>query len=443
MATSAPAARSTRYARDPQALVSELLHLPDGRPFGSAMAPFQRSDFEAYFTPGAPPNAWVARPRGGSKSTDAAAVAITDLLLAPDRARLYGLAVDVDQAALLMDSVADWTHYSPALEEAFQFQTRKVINGATGTELVILPSDAPSARGLRPFRIYLDEIVQHPNRGMFDSLVTASHKIPGCRLLITSTAGSPAHWSYPVWEWANESPQWLVRESHELAPWTDLAKVEDHRGHLPPSIARREYENRWVAGEENLFTVENVDDCIDSGREPETASDGNSRYRIGVDLGLVHDRTAVAVVKVGRKNRPHELVYLWWRRGSKDAPVQIDEVEDQLEGLHRRFHAKVLVDEWEMQGSLQRLRGLEGLRQTSEQVSKQSASLLGLIRDRRLRLLPDPVLREELLSLVVRDTSYGWRFDHPSGGFNDLATAVAIAAWAAEQAPRGQQVWVA
>ena len=91
---------SVNLAERPMTIVEELLHLPDGRRFGEAMAPFQRRDFGALFDPDSPPDRWVSRVRGGSKTDDTGTVAIVDLLLAPDGSTSFAVAVDQDQARL-------------------------------------------------------------------------------------------------------------------------------------------------------------------------------------------------------------------------------------------------------------------------------------------------------------------------------------------------------
>ncbi len=438
-----PAPAGLGYASDPPTLIADLLHLPDGQHFGEAMAPFQREDFAAHFGAAAPPNTWISRPRGGSKTTDTAAIAITDLLLAPDRSRLYAVAADQEQAGLIREAIMSWVASSPALEDVFDIQANLIANPTTGTVLRIMASDAPSALGLLPYRLYLDELTAWPSRAMWDAVISAAHKVPGARVLVISTAGSPAHWSYSLWQHVVESPTWQVRESQELAPWVSGEQVEDQRAHLPSGIIARWLENRWASADEALLSLEDIVACTDHDREPSVAGDGAGPYRIGVDFGWKHDLTGVAVVRGGRRSRVHRLEYLWTRQGSREAPVQVAEVEDKIQSLQRRFRpARVIVDPTQLVGTAQRLPRVEEFPFTAQSVGKLSTVLLSLIRERRLRLLPDEELRTELLSLVVRESTYGWRMEAAPGAHDDRAMALALAAFAAEEAPKSPQIGI-
>ena len=424
-----------RFAHDPLALIAELLHLPDGRRFGEAMADFQRRDFEAVFASDARPNTWLSRPRGASKTTDTGAVAIADLILAPDRSRSYACAADADQARLLRDAIERWLLASPALQGSLELQRDLVVNTATGASLRVLAADAPSALGLLPWRVYCDELAAWPSDGLWHSMASALHKVPGARLFVLTTAGSPASWAFRLWEHAHASDMWRVLETPELPPWIDQAQVEDARAYLPAGVFARFYENRWVQGEEALFTTAEVDACIDADREPAQAGDGNHAHTIGVDYAPVHDRTAVAVVKVGQRSGVHELVYLWTAQGSPERRVLVSSVEEMAQALLRRFKpARMLLDPYQMMGTTERLgRDAEEFPFTIPNVVRLSNVLLQVVREKRLRLLPDPDLRAELLSLVVKETSYGWRMQHPPNAHDDRVMALALALQAAEE----------
>lgn len=273
----------------------------------------------------------------------------------------------------------------------------------------------------------------HPTRAMFDAMATAMAKVPGARMFVASTAGSPNHWSFDLWKHANASELWYVQETRETAPWADEAQLADMRLHLPASVLARQIENRWVQGDESMFTTEELEACIDYDRAPADHGDGNSDYVMGVDLGLKHDRTAIVVVRKGGK-KPHRVEYVWLRTGTPSSPVQVAEVEAKIAEIRHRFNgARVLVDPYQMVGTAQRM-GLTEFAFTSQSVAMMSSKLLGLIREGRLRLLPDPALRDELLSLVVKDTSYGWRMLASPGAHDDLVMALAVAALEADKA---------
>jgi len=161
-------------------------------------------------------------------------------------------------------------------------------------------------------------------------------------------------------------------------------------------------------------------------------------YYVGLDLGLVRDRTARAVVHVESGGLVVVDDLKVWQ-GSRPQPVQIADIEEDLIKVSERFHRPVIVcDPWQLTGSQQRLRGrlnIHEFRFTSDSVRRLSENLLMLIRDARLRLYPDTELERELLALQMIQTTYGYRMDHRAGGFSDRAVALALAALNATEAP--------
>lgn len=120
---------------------------------------------------------------------------------------------------------------------------------------------------------------------MWTSLVSALHKVPGARMYVLTTAGSPSSWAYKVWEHALASDLWAVLHTDELAPWVDQAQIADAKDTLPVGMFERYFANRWVQGDEALFTTDEVEACFDQDREASTHGDGNHEYVIGVDYG--------------------------------------------------------------------------------------------------------------------------------------------------------------
>jgi len=422
-----------RVAERPLTIVEELLRFPDGRPFGTVMADFQRRDFAALFAPDSPPNRWVSRVRGASKTADTAAVAIADLLLAPDGSTSFAIAVDQDQARLLRDAVERWYRDSPDLHGSLDFQRDLVVNAATGASLRVLASDAPSALGLLPWRVYADEVAVWPNERMWSSVVSAMHKVPGARLTIMSTAGNPTSWAYGLWRHASESEMWVVLETNELPPWIDSDQVEDARRHLLPSVFARYFENRWTVADDGLLTEEDVDGCTGS-IDPSRREQGD-RFCIGLDFASVKDRSAIAVVRVGRDDEPHELVAMWTAGGSRNRRVQPSVVDEKLRELHERFSPSTgLADPFQMLGVLEHRPFMRKFDFTGPSKVRLTTLLLEAFREGKVRIPDDAELRRELLGLVVKETSRGFRFENPPGGHDDRVVALCLALVAAEKA---------
>jgi hypothetical protein len=419
----------------------EELRLPDGRRFGDVMAPFQCETFQHYFDPLSPPNLWVSRPRGGSKTTDVAALAVHELVFAPTGSLMVAVAADQNQARLLLDAMRRWRDANPHLK-GFQMGRNEVRNPATGSVLRTLASDTRGNLGLTPWRVFADELAAWGSREHWDVMQTALPKVPGSRAIVTSTAGSPSHWSFGVWQHAHDSDKWSVQHTHDLAPWLDPEQLADLMGasanHLSASARKRWLDNIWSTADDAIFIpgeIQRVTDDTLSGMAERGVK--GTRYVVGVDLGITHDRTAIATIEWNRGEQPNRLVRLWVHVPSREHPTSIAAVEAELRRTHEMFGpVAMLADPYEARGSIERLPFLRQAKQTGESVAAQSRALLAAIRDGGILLPPNELLRAELLGLIEKESGQHIRFDHPPGGHNDATTALAIALRYIEQHER-------
>src|SRR5262245_57234795 len=102
------------------AIVSTLV-LENERRWGKEAQPWQWEDAAAVLDPQGPPFHYLTRPRGASKTTDLAAVAIAWMLTqAPVGGRGYGAAADRDQGRLLLDSIQGFVMRTTMLRGAIE-----------------------------------------------------------------------------------------------------------------------------------------------------------------------------------------------------------------------------------------------------------------------------------------------------------------------------------
>lgn len=413
------------------------LVIEDGRRWGDAAVAVQWEDARAALDPDGCPYDFLTRARGFSKTSDLAAINVVSMLAeAPAGSRLYGLAADRDQGRLLIDSVAGYVARTPELGGAITVDAYKAATPA-GTVLEVLAADAAGAYGLRPFRLTVDEIAQWPStpgpRLLWEATTSAMAKTPGSRLTVLTSAGDPAHWSHKILEHAYSDPLWRVHEVAGPPPWADSERLAEQRRRLPESSYLRLFENRWTAAEDRLTSLEDLRACVQLDGPLEPVSD--SRYLIGVDLGLKHDRTVAAVCHGERAGDGVRVVLdrmqVW--SGTKARPVDLTAVEEWLLEVGLRFNrAQVVVDPYQAIGMAQRLRR-GGLRVQEYAFSQQSVGRLAValhtaIRDHRLVLPDDPELVDELANVRLRETSPGvLRMDHDADRHDDRAIALALA----------------
>lgn len=449
-----------------EAAVETMSHLvlPDGRLWGEAAELWQWDDAVAVLTDQRRLH-YLTRPRGSSKTSDMAGVAIAAVKdqLPPGSAG-YAFAADKDQAALLLQAAQRWLISTPGLDEHIELQALKLINRQTRAWIQIMPADAAGAFGLVPQIIFVDELAQwgstqNPLR-VWEAIVSAIQKVPGCRLVVFTSAGAPGHWSYGVLETARSRSAWRVSEVQGPVPWTDPEDLEEQRALLTESQYARLHLNIWMAPEDVLVTPEVLRRCVvlDGPLPPR---DG-VKYVITFDLGITKDRSVAAVMHAepihedpdGIVLREGETVEqaaervergrirgmkvvldqlkVW--RGSKDRPVTLDMVEEWLYEQSMAYNrAAVVGDPWQAEGMLQRLRKRRVPARkfvfTQTSIGRLATTLYTLLRDGLYELPDEPDLLAELTNVRLRETSAGtMRLDHEAGQHDDQAVTIALGA---------------
>jgi hypothetical protein len=429
-----------RWRADRMALRCELV-LEDGRPLGNVMDSWQADDFRALDNP-AYRHAYLERPRGHSKTGDLGTEAVCELLLGRPGSSLFCAAADEDQARLLHDDVVGKFHRTPALAGLVQITRREIRVKSTGSVLHVLAADAPSAYGLRPDWIAVDELAEWRRRDLWDSLWTATGKRPACRLLVISTAGwDKTGIAWEVRQIAEEEEDWYLSARGQCASWIAPAWLAQQQRTLPAHVYARLHESKWVEGVGAFLTATEVDQIFTADGPPA----GAGPCAIGVDLGLSKDRSVLALAHRDTVTGVVTVEALETWAPSAGAKVDLREVEDAVAEVAQRHRAPVVLDPWQGVLMAQRLRArgvkVEEHRFAGDGRRRLFGALLDLIRTGRLRSRPHPELRRELLGLEVQETASGWRVDHRVGRHDDHVVAVALAAETLPSSSQRLQIW--
>jgi hypothetical protein len=428
-------------AASPLDLMAALV-LEDGRMWGEVAASndFQWEDAEAIFTDDGPPWHFLTRPRSGSKTTDLSGVALCWLATtAAPGARGYVFSGSRDQAALLLDAASGLVDRTPELSAVIEVQATKLVALRTGATVEIRSADGGTAFGLRPSFCIVDELAQFPDarsaRRLWTAIVSSLGKVPGCRFVCLTTAGEPSHWSYKVLQDALAAPErWHVHQVAGILPWVQEADLRAQG--LRDSEFARLHLNQWAQSEDRLVSAADLEAAavLDGEQEPRPGIE----YLISCDLGLVNDRTVVAVGHA--EETSHELgaprrvvidsIRRW--RGTRLRPVQISEVEAHLTHTAKRYnHAKIICDPWQIVGLVQRLQA-QGVQCEEFPFSTTSAGRLGqalhmALRNNLLWLPRDEELIGELGRVRLVESAIGQaRLDHDSGSHDDQAVVIAM-----------------
>lgn len=422
---------------NPHTLLAGLV-LEDGRTWGEAATAWQLADATAIIEAVVLYH-YLTRPRAGSKTTDLAAIVIVVLLaLAPERARLYGVAVDESQGALLIDAIGGFVARTPGLAGALRVETKRVVVPASGATFEVLPADGASAFGLRPYMVVADEVAAWPDtpsaRLLREAVLSSLAKRADARFVVLTSAGDPSSWAYRLLVQARTSVRWRANEIPGPVPWVSAEALEEQRALLTPSQYARLHQNVWTAPEDRLSSADDVRACVthDDVLEPVVGH----RYVAGVDLGLKKDSAVVAVCHAEREG---DVVRVMVDRVDafvprKDRPVDLAVVEETVALVARRYnHARVMFDPHQAALMMQNLKR-RGVRVeeyvfTQTSISRVAINMFRLLRDRRLGLPNDEALLDELAHVRLRETSPGvFRIDHDSDRHDDRAIAVGLAA---------------
>jgi phage terminase large subunit-like protein len=441
----APSAEEVGHG-DAFRLLSSLV-LEDGTPWGAKAEGWQKADAAAILADDGPRLHYLTRPRGGSKTSDLAGVCIAALLTQlPRRGRAFAFAADQDQAALLLDAIAGFVARTEGLGGALKIENYRV-TAPNGARLTVMSADSASAWGLKGDLFVVDEFTQWPTtpgpRRLWHAILSAIPKVAGCRLVLLSTSGDPAHPSHKLLGQAKASDQWRVAETPGPCPWIDAAALDEQRRLLPESQFRQLHLNQWVESEDRLVDAEALADAVRLDG-PQDERPGVS-YMLGLDLGIKADRTVLAVCHAekvegdGARRVVLDRLLVW--SGSRLRPVKLDDVERAVLEASRRYNgAKCRMDPWQAVGLGQRLRR-EGVTVDEYAFGPQSVGRLAstlhlLLKDRRLWLYDDEELLDELANVRLRESSPGvLRMDHDPDRHDDRAIALALAALALVERP--------
>lgn len=416
--------------------VMAALRLESGVAWGDAAHPWQLDAAKVMLDPTSPPYRWDSRPRGASKTSDAAGIVLASVTtILPPGSRVYCFAADRDQARLLVDALNGFVMRTPELASVVD-QTTYRVTTRTGSSVEVMSADAASSWGILPSMVVLDELTQWPTtnnaRNLWESIFSSLGKVPKAKMLCISTSGDPAHWSRRVYEAARKSALWTVQDVPGPVPWVSSEYLAEQQAVLPESSYRRLHLNQWCASEDRLTTPEDVRACV--GHSGVLPPETGRRYVAGLDVGLVSDRSVLTIAHVDlRPSGPVVVVDRQWTwAGSKANPVLLTDVEAIVaEALRNYGGARLYADPYQAVHLCQRLRArgvhVEEFSFSSASVGRLALTLYRVLRDRAIDLPDDEELLTELSRVRLVESAPGaYRIDHDRSEHDDRVISLAL-----------------
>ena len=444
-----------------------------------------------------------ATARKNGKSSLAAGIGLYGLTTEGEGAQVIGAAADRDQAKIIFGTARKMVELDPDLSEEITCYAHVLEHRATGSVYRVISSEAYTKEGLNPTLVIADELHAWPDRELFDVLRLAMGARYDPLMLIVTTAGVMSTRKddesilYHLYQHALaiirgevEDPTFCLcwwsadedcdhtdeRAWHEGNPGLgDILDIEDLRS-VVGITAEAEFRTKRL----NVFTpvadfwrpAGTWEACRVGNPDPEDLLHGLDRklpIAVGIDVGLVHDMTAVVIAQQqakrvvvrarfwGNPHPPETQAHLDWR-------MPLDEIWEYLRRLRREFPVSAArVDDVTIPGpayvydryglastelALEAERGyaLIPIAQQGGWMVEASRRFYEAVLDGRVSHDGDPTLAAHLRNVVPRQVAEsGWRLEKPSRQRKiDGAVAVTMAvSQALEEPPRTFRAFLA
>lgn len=414
------------------------LRLESGASWGEAAQDWQCEDAASVLAGDGPRRTFLLRGRGMSKTTDAAALALVLLLTqAPPRSRSYCYAVDIDQARIMIDTLGGFVARTPGLAGGVELGASSVVVRASGASLSIESSDGASAFGTRPWLTAVDELGAWPltsNHGrLWSAIVSAVPKVPGSRLLVIGSAGSPNGIAKRAWDTAEASPSWRTSRRPGPSPWWSAEDVESTRASLTDAEWTRLIVCDWVESDDALSSAQDVAACIRPGSAVLPPRPG-VRYVAALDVGTRRDLTALAIghAEPGASGRVVVIDRIMYWRPGRFARVDLAEVEASALRLCREYRVHtVRFDRAQCEQLAQNL-ARAGLHVdefvfSTAGVNRLARTVWTALRDGSVSLPDDEEVRAEFVATRLVETGPGTvKLANPPGQHDDCVVAAGM-----------------
>lgn len=373
----------------------------------------------------------ISMPRQNSKSTISAWAALWRFYTQENQT-IVTVANDLEQAGVILGDARRIIRNSAILYDLIDVHglNRQEIRLKNGNRWIVKSAESVSSRGLRPSLICYDELGWAFGRDLFDTLSAGQAAQENPLIIVTSTVGpiqSGVLWELFELARSGDSTVRLIYHQDNLSPLITPEFLERERAILPASIYAREHENRWGAGSDAFCTLPDWERAIGYGSPLKSHDSGPCGAFL--DLGWVHDETALAVGRRGPEGRA-EIVALETWQGSQARPVAFTDVERRLLELVAQLGIKRLtIESPQGVGMAQRLNlagvTTETLHPTAVSNRENWGALYAALKDGSVSLPNDAKLRRQLLTLTIESKATGWRVVDDPTIHNDRAVAVA------------------
>lgn len=368
------------------------------------------------------PRICVCAARQVGKSTTAAAKVLHLCLTRPGSRGLV-VAPTLRQSALFLERVEELLKSSRAGHSLVAGRDRTSVRFVNGSRLVALPSGrfGHTIRGFTADLVVVDEAAFVPEEVITQALMPQVATTGGSFLMI-STPWDKNHVFYRCFT----SGDWSVKRwPVSVCPLVPSGFVEEQRRLIGDEAFRREYLAEFVEDAASFFSADLIRKCVDD-YDPQPSGDAD--LTAGFDWGGRSDPNALVVVE--RRGDALRVVHVEsWMSDSYTYSAS------RVARLQREMGFRVALEEIGA-GLLIREQlesyGVEVIGVGPAEVERTMLLIRVLMESGRLRMYLDSRLIDSLRAVKHERTKGGRvRFHHDPGTHDDLARALALAAWGA------------
>ena len=294
--------------------------------------------------------------------------------------------------------------------------------------------------------LLINDFVDWKDRDFFEVLISATGKLPKTQVWVESNAGKQKKgYKWDFREYARSSNRWFFKSTKKwLASWTPKEWFTEMSKIMSMPQYRRLIDNEWIGEEDTFLTSDQVlAITIPELRPAMDRPEDVDLVATATDLGISKDAASVATLGRVKGDKPVRLLDMRVFPGSKSNPVQIVDVEDEMQAQIDRFGSEgVVVDPWNMRKTIQD----KELEWPIEEFAFSPANLMHLTADvfrrvvnKQIEIYPEagPAvqsseiwdLQRELMTAIIRQMSYGERIDHHKSGYTDRIISLGMALW--------------
>lgn len=351
-----------------------------------------------------------------------------------ERGTVIIIAADRKQARVIFRYIQAFLKNIPLMSKLIERDTKEVLELSNGVNIEIHTASFRTIRGYTVVAALLDEIAfwssedtANPDYEILEALRPAMATIPDSMMFCASSPYSRRGVLYDTFEryFGKENPRVLVwrAPSWKMNPTLSRDFLEEEFARNPES-ARAEYGAEFRKDVQNFVPVEVVRDCIDPGIEERPPEQG-IQYRAFVDpSGGSSDSFTLAISHIDPESKKRILDVV---RETKP-PFSPEQVVAEYSALLNSYGVyEVVGDRYAGQWPVERFKA-HGINYKQSSMVKNEIYLafLPLLNSRSVCLLDNKTLFNQLVALDRRTGRTGRDIiDHPPGGKDDVANAVA------------------